>query len=123
VVCYHGLLENGESTVKLGRKGCDNINKISSENENKISTSPGQIVHQDCIRDYTSSRSTTYTYRNEYNSKPNSWYLLVWEINYKTTVSEHHFMLRCRAYKVVNKNVKNIFGVYFNEIKDVFLKR
>ena len=57
----HGLLENGESTVKLGRKGCDNINKISSENENKISTSPGQIVHQDCRRDYTSSRWTIHS--------------------------------------------------------------
>jgi hypothetical protein len=57
----HKLLENGESTVKLGRKGCDNMNKISSENDNEISTSPGQIVHQDCRRDYTSSRSTRWT--------------------------------------------------------------
>ena len=37
------------------------MNKISSENDNEISTSPSQIVHQDCRRDYTSSRSTRWT--------------------------------------------------------------
>ena len=26
---------------------------MCSENDNKISTFPGQIVHQDCRRDYT----------------------------------------------------------------------
>jgi hypothetical protein len=45
-----------------------------------------------------------YTYRNEYNSKPNSWYLLVWEINYKTTVSEHHFMIN----KISSENENKI---------------
>ncbi|CAC5377770.1 unnamed protein product [Mytilus coruscus] len=54
------LLENGEPTVKLGKKGCDNINKISSDRQKEILTVPGQTVHHDCRRDFINLKSTRW---------------------------------------------------------------
>ncbi|CAG2218591.1 unnamed protein product [Mytilus edulis] len=54
------LLENGEPTVKLGKKGCDNINKISSDRHKEIFTAPGQTVHHDCRRDFINLKSTRW---------------------------------------------------------------
>ncbi|CAG2236908.1 CFAP43 [Mytilus edulis] len=54
------LLENGEQTVKLGKKGCDNINKISSDRQQEILTVPGLTVHHDCRRDFINLKSTRW---------------------------------------------------------------
>ncbi|CAG2210631.1 unnamed protein product [Mytilus edulis] len=54
------LLENGEQTVKLGKKGCDNINKISSDRQQEILTVPGLSVHHDCRRDFINLKSTRW---------------------------------------------------------------
>lgn len=53
-------LENGASTVKLGKKGCDTINKINSDRQQEISTVPGLTVHNDCRRDYINPKSTRW---------------------------------------------------------------
>ncbi|CAG2194864.1 unnamed protein product [Mytilus edulis] len=54
------LLENGEQTVKLGKKGCDNINKISSDRQQDITTVPGLTVHHDCRRDFINLKWTRW---------------------------------------------------------------
>ncbi|CAG2196498.1 unnamed protein product [Mytilus edulis] len=54
------VLENGEQTVKLGKKGCDNINKISSDRQQDITTVPGLTVHHDCRRDFIYLKSTRW---------------------------------------------------------------
>ncbi|CAC5380089.1 unnamed protein product [Mytilus coruscus] len=54
------LHENGEPTVKLGKKGCDNINKINSDRQQEILTLPGLTVHHDCRRDYINLKSTRW---------------------------------------------------------------
>ncbi|VDI57077.1 Hypothetical predicted protein [Mytilus galloprovincialis] len=51
------LLENGEQTVKLGKKGCDNIN-TESDRQQEILTVPGLTVHHDCRRDFINLKST-----------------------------------------------------------------
>lgn len=53
-------LENGASTVKLGKKGCDTINKIRSDMQQEISTVPGLTVYNDCRRDYINPKSTRW---------------------------------------------------------------
>lgn len=54
------LLENGASTVNLGKKGCETINKISSDRQQEISTVQGLTVHNDCRRDYINPKSTRW---------------------------------------------------------------
>lgn len=45
-------LQNGIPAVQLRERGCDGINKASTERETDIVTVPGQYVHVQCRRDY-----------------------------------------------------------------------
>ncbi|CAC5424838.1 unnamed protein product [Mytilus coruscus] len=59
--CTHGImdnctfcdnpLENGDSRITLGKKGCDIIIKISSDRQQEILTVPCPTVHHECRRE------------------------------------------------------------------------
>ncbi|CAG2250738.1 unnamed protein product [Mytilus edulis] len=49
-------LDNGEKTVLLRQKGCEGINRANEVLNTSIETRPGQIVHQDCRRDFCRHR-------------------------------------------------------------------
>ena len=51
VICKKSLA-NGEQTVVLRPEGSDGINRASEKYGSDIRTQPGQMVHQECRRDF-----------------------------------------------------------------------
>ena len=56
VFCKESLT-NGQPTTKLGSKGCESIARASESRKSDMVTSPGQIVHSKCRKDFCAPNS------------------------------------------------------------------
>lgn len=99
-------LENGESTVTLGKKGCNNINKISSVRQDEISTVPGQRVHKDCRRDYICPNSARWK-KEEAKIEPFS---SIGSKDLRSTTQQFIFKENCLFCGQIAKNYKRKRG-------------
>ena len=52
-----GTLSDGRETVKIGEKGARNINCCREKRNDSILVKNGDVLHKDCRRDYTNTKS------------------------------------------------------------------